>query len=84
MFFWLLVVWNPAKTIGLKGKGQRLGVMTKRLGAYLGYRSRDRIFAAVKQDAEVAPDIVRANHSHWDFDIAMRHQRLLRKVIFFA
>ena len=40
--FWLLVVRNPRKTVGPKGKGQRPGVVTKRLGACLGFDSRDR------------------------------------------
>ena len=41
--FWLLVVRNPPKTVGLKEEGQRLGVVTKRLGvACLGFDSRDR------------------------------------------
>ena len=30
------------ETVGLKGKGQRLGVVTKRLGARLEFDSRDR------------------------------------------
>ena len=39
---WLLVVWNPPQTVGLKEKGQRLGVETKRLGTCLGFDFRDR------------------------------------------
>ena len=44
---WLLVVRIPSKSVGPKGKGQRLGVVTKR---------------PVKQDTDVAPDIGRANY----------------------
>ena len=44
VFFWLLVVPNPPKTVGPKQKGQRLGVVTKRLRACLGFDSRNRNF----------------------------------------
>ena len=42
VFFWLLVIRNPPETVIPKGKGQRLGVVTERLGACLGFDSRDQ------------------------------------------
>ena len=57
--FFLSVFLAPGGPKG-KERARRLSVVTKRLGACLGFDSRDRSLTG--KNTDVAPDIGRANH----------------------
>ena len=55
------MVRNPPKTVGPRGKGQRLGVVPKDWEHVSGSIPETEV-SPVRQDTDVAPDIRRANH----------------------
>ena len=58
------MVRNPPNTASSKGKGQCLGVVTKRLWEHVSGSIPETEVSPVKQDTDVAPDIGRVNHDY--------------------